>query len=92
MDTLTHALFSFLPGQAAKKDKESCAAHLLGGIAPDFYIGFLFIMLFFPSFYYSLPASLLLVHRGITHSIIFGIATSWIFLYAASRKPVSKVD
>ncbi|VVB59350.1 LexA-binding, inner membrane-associated putative hydrolase [uncultured archaeon] len=91
MDTFTHALFPFLSGKVAKKDAETCMALLIGGLAPDFDLIFLFINAFFGSALGSIPSTLLLYHRGITHSIIFGILFSWLALYVASRKPVLSV-
>lgn len=88
MDTFTHGLFPFLFGKAGKKGKEACTALLVGGLAPDFDILFLFARFFLGFFSISVPSSLLLTHRGITHSIIFGIIFSWLALYVASRKPV----
>lgn len=90
IDTFTHALIPFLSGKASKKDKEACAALLLGGLAPDFDISFLFLRLLFPALYFSIPASFLPFHRGITHTIIFGTLTAWLFLFGFSRKPVSR--
>ncbi len=88
MDTFTHALLPFLSGKIAKKDAQTCIALLIGGLAPDFDIFFVFLNLFFPGIYNAVPQSVPLVHRGITHSIIFSVLFSWLALYVASRKPV----
>ncbi len=79
MDGVTHALFPFLAGKFFKKNREECAALLLGGIAPDFDIFLSWIPLFFDT---SLP----FYHRGITHTLIFGFLTAAIMLFIASRK------
>ncbi len=79
MDGVTHALFPFLAGKFFKRNREECAALLLGGIAPDFDIFLSWIPLFFDT---SLP----FYHRGITHTLVFGFVTAAILLFIASRK------
>ena len=79
MDSITHILFPFLAGKFFKRNREECAALLLGGIALDFDIFLSWIPLFFDT---SLP----FYHRGITHTFIFGFVTIVILLFIASRK------
>ncbi len=79
MDGVTHALFPFLAGKFFKRNREECAALLLGGIAPDFDIFLSWIPLFFDT---PLP----FYHRGITHTFVFGFVTAAIMLFIASRK------
>ncbi len=79
MDGLTHGLFPFLGGKVFNRNREECAALLLGGIAPDFDLFITWIPLFFQT---SIPFT----HRGITHTFIFGFLTAAIVLFIASRK------
>ncbi|MBU4246369.1 MAG: metal-dependent hydrolase [Nanoarchaeota archaeon] len=68
MDGVTHALFPFLARKYFKRNREKCAALLLGGLAQDIDIFLSWIPLFFNTL-------LLFYHRGITHTFIFGFLT-----------------
>ncbi|MCX9084462.1 MAG: metal-dependent hydrolase [Candidatus Methanoperedens sp.] len=83
MDLFTHALIPYLLGNYLKKRKEEIAAFVIGGIAPDFDIFLLFIQYIYPTFF-------LITHRGITHSLFFGLFTCIIILYLASRLRMKK--
>lgn len=77
MDIFTHALIPYLIGSIPKLNKRELTALVLGGIAPD--LDFLFLVV-----NYRYPSDLLLVHRGITHTLIFGFLTALVVLYAVS--------
>lgn len=81
MDIFSHALLPFLFGSTFRLDKKLLAALVLGGIAPD--LDFILIWV-----NYAYPSSLLIVHRGFTHTLFFGFLTVLFVLYAASRKPI----
>ncbi|MCU0637864.1 MAG: metal-dependent hydrolase, partial [Methanothrix sp.] len=77
MDFITHALLLFLLGRFLGLDRRLLAALVLGGISPDL------------DFWLSWPGSLLspdllLVHRGITHSLLFGMIFGLLVLYLAA--------
>lgn len=78
MDIFSHALLPYLTGSHFKLDKKLLAAFVLGGIAPD--LDFLLIWV-----NYVYPSNILFVHRGLTHSLIFGFLTALLVLYLASR-------
>ncbi len=78
MDIFTHALLPYLIGSVLKLNKKWLTALVLGGIALDFDFLLLWIN-------YIYPNDLLLVHRGITHSFLFGFLAALIVLYVASR-------
>lgn len=82
MDLFSHALLPYLLGSYFKRHKDEVTALVLGGIAPDFDILILWINFVYPNF------SLLLTHRGITHSLIFGFLTGAAVLYLACRKSI----
>lgn len=82
MDLFSHALLPYLLGNYFKRRKDEVTALILGGIAPDFDILILWINLVYPNF------SLLLTHRGITHSLIFGFLTGAAVLYLACRESI----
>lgn len=70
--------FRSCSGTFSKKKKEEITALVLGGIAPDFDVFLLWINYLYPNF-------LLITHRGLTHSLIFGFLTSILIFYLASR-------
>jgi membrane-bound metal-dependent hydrolase YbcI (DUF457 family) len=77
MDFITHALLLYLLGRFLGLDRRLLAALVLGGISPDL------------DFWLSWPGSLLspdllLVHRGITHSLLFGVIFGLLVLYLAA--------
>lgn len=77
MDFFTHALLPYLLASYLAWEKRWVAALVLGGIAPDLDV--------FLSWAGSiLPPHLLLVHRGITHSIFFGLLFGLLVLYLAA--------
>ena len=77
MDFFTHALLPYLLASYLAWEKRWVAALVLGGIAPDLDV--------FLSWAGSiLPTHLLLVHRGITHSIFFGLLFGLLVLYLAA--------
>jgi inner membrane protein len=77
MDLITHALLLYLLGRFLGLEKRLLAALVLGGISPD-----LDFWLYWPGS--VLPPSLLLVHRGITHSFLFGVIFGLLLLYLAA--------
>jgi inner membrane protein len=81
MDLFSHALLPYLIGNFFKRKKDEITALVLGGIAPDFDISILWINYIYPNFF-------LLVHRGITHSLVFGFFTGITVLYLACRGSV----
>lgn len=84
MDIFTHALIPYLVGSILKLNKRELTALVLGGIVPD--LDFLFL-----GINYLYPSDLLLVHRGITHTLIFGFLTALVALYAVSRCHVKRI-
>jgi len=82
MDLFSHALLPYLLGNYFKRNKDEVTALVLGGIAPDFDILILWINLVYPNFY------LLITHRGITHSLVFGFITGVAVLYLACRESI----
>lgn len=78
MDSLTHGLLPFLAGKFFRRNREECGALLLGGLAPDFDIFIMWISMFFQT-------SALVTHRGITHTLVFGLVTAAAVLFVASR-------
>ncbi len=81
MDIFSHALLPYLFGSFFRLNKKPIAAFVLGGIAPDLDLLVVWINYFYPT-------SLLIVHRGFTHTFLFGFFTVLIVLYFASRIPV----
>lgn len=77
MDIFTHALLPYLTGSLVKLNKRDLAALVIGGIIPD-------LDLFFAWINYLYPSDILLTHRGITHTLIFGFLLSLIMLYMLS--------
>ena len=81
MDIFSHALLPYLLGNFFRLNEKLIAAFVLGGIAPDLDLLVVWINYFYPT-------SLLIVHRGFTHTFLFGLFTVLIVLYLASRTPV----
>lgn len=81
MDLFTHALIPYLLGSCLHLDRRLLAAMVLGGIAPDLDVPIALIGGIYPS-------DLLLVHRGITHTLFFGFFFALLVFYLASRQPV----
>jgi inner membrane protein len=79
MDLFSHALLPYLLGSYLGLDKRLLAALVLGGIAPDLDI----LVSWINSIY---PTTLLLVHRGITHTLFFGFFFALLIFYIASRE------
>ncbi len=81
MDLFTHVALPLLLGRWLKKSAEEVAALALGGLAPDLDIFLLPINWIHPNFF-------LLVHRGITHTLLFGFFASILVLFLATVGPV----
>jgi len=81
MDFFSHALLPYLLGSYLRLDKRLIAALVLGGIAPDLDI----LISWINSVY---PTSLLLVHRGVTHTLFFGFFFALLIFYLASREQI----
>ncbi len=77
MDFFTHALLPYLLASSLGWERRWMAALVLGGIAPD-------LDVFFTWAGSTLPAQMLLVHRGITHSLFFGALFGLLVLYLAA--------
>jgi inner membrane protein len=81
MDFFTHALLPYLLGSYLGLDKRLLAALVLGGIAPDLDVSLSLINNVYPT-------TLLLVHRGITHTLFFGFFFALLIFYLASREQI----
>jgi len=81
MDVISHAVLPYLLGSSFKMDRKLLAAFVIGGVAPDLDVFIIWLALIFPS------PDLLLVHRGITHSLIFGSLTALAAMLLLSRPP-----
>jgi inner membrane protein len=84
MDFFSHALLPYLLGSFLGMNKKLLAAFVLGGIAPD--LDLLVVWL-----NDIRPTSLLIVHRGFTHTFFFGFFTVLVVLYLVSRDPLKAV-
>lgn len=82
MDLFTHIAIPYLIGRSLKRRSDETAALVLGGVALDLDFLLMPVNWIFPTFF-------LLVHRGITHSLFFGIFTALLVLGLASYGPVS---
>ncbi|HUS74882.1 MAG TPA: metal-dependent hydrolase [Methanothrix sp.] len=78
MDFFSHALLPYLLGSYLGLEKRLLAALVLGGIAPDLDV----LISWINNIY---PTSLLLVHRGITHTLFFGFFFGLLIFYLFSR-------
>ncbi len=87
MDLFTHVAVPLLLGRILKRSGEEVAALAVGGLALDLDIFLLPINWVHPNFF-------LLVHRGITHSLLFGflaaLLTLRLFCAAPFRTQISK--
>ncbi len=81
MDIISHAVLPYLLGSFFRIDRKLLAAFVIGGVAPDLDVFIIWIALIFPS------PDLLLVHRGITHSPIFGFLIALAAMLLISRPP-----
>lgn len=81
MDIFTHALIPYLLGSFFCLDRRLLAPLVLGGIAPDLDVPIAWIGSLYPS-------DLLLVHRGITHTLFFGFFFALLVFGLASCQPV----
>ncbi len=81
MDLFSHALLPYLIGTSLRQKKEDVTAFVLGGIAPDIDVLFMWINFAYPAFF-------LITHRGITHSLFFGFITAVCVLYMASSSGI----
>lgn len=81
MDFFSHALLPYLLGSSLRMNKRLLSAFVLGAIAPDLDL----LVVWINNVY---PTSLLIVHRGFTHTFFFGFFTALIVLYLASRRSV----
>ncbi len=84
MDLFTHALLPYLLASSLGWEKRWIAALVLGGIAPD-----LDVLLSWAGS--ILPEQLLLVHRGITHSLFFGPLFGLLVLYLATLPQIRRL-
>jgi len=81
MDVISHAVLPYLLGSSFRMDRKLLAAFVIGGVAPDLDVFIIWLALIFPS------PDLLLVHRGITHSLLFGSLTALAAMLLLSRPP-----
>lgn len=81
MDFFSHALLPYLLGSSLGLEKKRLAALVLGGIALDLDVFISWINNIYPT-------SLLLVHRGITHTLFFGFFFGLIIFYLTSREKI----
>jgi inner membrane protein len=81
MDIFFHALLPYLLGSFLSLEKRLLAALVLGGIAPDLDVSLSLINNVYPT-------TLLLVHRGITHTLFFGFFFALIIFYLTSREQI----
>ncbi len=81
MDIFSHALLPYLLGSYLGLDKRLLAALVLGGIAPDLDVSLSLINNVYPT-------TLLLVHRGITHTLFFGFFFALLIFFLASREQI----
>ena len=78
MDFFSHAVLPYLLGSFLGLKKKYLAALVLGGIAPDLDVLVVWIN-------YIYPTSLLIVHRGFTHTLFFGFFVAALMLFLATR-------
>ncbi len=81
MDLFFHAILPYFLGGYFNLEKKLIAALVLGGITPDLDTLFSWINDIYPT-------SILLVHRGITHTIFFGFFFAFVVLYLCAHEPV----
>lgn len=85
MDFISHTVLQYLSGNFLKLDKKLLTSFVIGGVAPDFDVFIVWIGLFFQS------PDLLLIHRGIFHSLIFGLLIALGTMFLISRPPCSHI-
>ncbi len=78
MDFFSHALLPYLLGRFLRIRRDYLAALVLGGIAPDLDVLVVWINQIHPTSY-------LIVHRGFTHTFLFGFFVAAILLCLVSR-------
>jgi len=81
MDFFFHALLSYFLASFLRLEKKLLAALVLGGIAPDLDVFITWINDVYPT-------TILLLHRGITHSLFFGFIFALMLLYLCTHEPV----
>jgi inner membrane protein len=81
MDFFSHAVLPYLLGSFLGLKRKHLAALVLGGIAPDLDVLVVWIN-------YIYPTSLLIVHRGFTHTLFFGFFVAAFVLFLATRDGV----
>jgi inner membrane protein len=81
MDLFSHAVLPYLLGSFLGLKKKYLAALVLGGIAPDLDMLVVWVN-------YIHPTSLLIVHRGFTHTFFFGFFIAAFMLFLATRDQV----
>jgi inner membrane protein len=81
MDFFSHAVLPYLLGSFLGLKKKYLAALVLGGIAPDLDMLVVWVN-------YIHPTSLLIVHRGFTHTFFFGFFIAAFMLFLATRDRV----
>jgi len=81
MDFFSHAVLPYLLGSFLGLKKKYLAALVLGGIAPDLDMLVVWVN-------YIHPTSLLIVHRGFTHTFFFGFFIAAFMLFLATRDQV----
>jgi inner membrane protein len=81
LDLFTHVAVPLLLGRILKRSGEEVAALAVGGLAPDLDIFLLPINWIYPNFF-------LLVHRGITHSLLFGFLVALLTLRLFCTRPL----
>ncbi|KQC15941.1 MAG: metal-dependent hydrolase [Methanothrix sp.] len=81
MDIFTHVAIPLLLGRWLKRSGDEVAALAIGGLAPDLDIFLLPINVIHPNFF-------LLVHRGISHSLLFGFLAALLALRLFCAAPL----
>jgi len=81
MDIFTHVAIPLLLGRWLKRRDDEVAALAIGGLAPDLDIFLLPINVIHPNFF-------LLVHRGISHSLLFGFLAALLALRLFCAAPL----
>jgi inner membrane protein len=82
MDLITHFLVPYFILWLFKSKNKLAGA--FGGISLDFDVLIVWISIFFPQYF-------IFTHRGITHSFIFALVTSTIFIFVISRRWVKNI-
>ena len=81
MDFFFHAILPYFLGGFFNLERKLIAALVLGSIAPD-------LDAFISWIDYVRPTEILLVHRGLTHTLFFGFFFALMLLYICTRDPV----